>query len=173
VADQEELARQRRVYEARKRGDVDTLIAVLSDDPRNRAWAARYLGDLGDPRAIAPLIRLLAVRDFQARAHAARALAKLGATEAVPALLECVDEGPEDVMRAWAIDSLGRIGSYDATPKLIELLHDPSAGLRLTAAAALGRIGDPRGLRPLEEAAAAESWRDRRVYRRAIRSIRR
>jgi HEAT repeat protein len=171
LADSASLAAQRRVFDAHRAQDVETLISVLGDDPENRAWAARYLGKIGDPRAVAPLIRLLSVRDFQARAAAARALGKLRAVEAIPALLESVDSGPEDVMRAWAIDALGRIGSDEAAPKLIGLLENPHAGLRCTAAAALGRIGDARALPELRQAAARERWRHRRPYRRAIRAI--
>jgi HEAT repeat protein len=104
------LADQRRVYDAIQRGDVDAFVDALTD-PENRAWAARYLGKMGDPRAVAPLIRLLGVKDFQARAAAAIALGELGAVEAVPPLLACVDEGAEDVMRAWAITPLGGLGA--------------------------------------------------------------
>src|SRR5262245_25652396 len=96
------LERQRRVFDARRDGDVGTLVRALRDDPENRAWAARYLGDMGDPEAVEPLIQTLWVSDFQSRAAAARALGKLRAAKAVDELLDCVDRGPEDVMRAWA-----------------------------------------------------------------------
>jgi HEAT repeat protein len=164
-------ARQKRIFEARRNGDVGTLIRALRDDPENAAWAARYLGDIGDPAAIEPLIRLLSVRAFQTRAQAAKSLGQLRATEAVPALLECVERGPEDVMRAWAIDALGRIGSPEAVPKLVELLSHEEAGLRRTTAVALGAIGDSRALDPLHEASRDASWRERRLYRRAARQI--
>jgi HEAT repeat protein len=165
-------ARQRLIWEANRDRDVETLIAGLTD-PDVRTWAARYLGKLGDPVSIRPLMRLLSAHDFHARASAAKALGKLQAVEAVPALLECVDRGPEDVMRAWAIDALGKIGSKDAVPKLIELLRDSHEGLRRTAAAALAAIGDPRALEPLEQAARLASWRERRHHRRMMRQLRR
>jgi HEAT repeat protein len=117
------------------------------------------------------LIRLLAVRDFHARAAAARALGKLRAVEAIPSLLESVDSGPQDVMRAWAIDALGRIGSDEAVPRLLEALTSSHPGLRATAAAAFGRIGDARALPELGQAAGRERWRHRRLYWRAIRAI--
>jgi HEAT repeat protein len=164
-------ARQKRIFEARRNGDIPTLIRALRDDPENAAWAARYLGDMSDPAAIQPLIRLLGARDFQARAQAATSLGKLHAVEAVPELIACVDRGPEDVMRAWAIDALGHIGSPAAVPKLIELLSNPEPGLRRTAAVALGAIGDPKALDPLHDAARHARWPEKRLYRRAARQI--
>jgi HEAT repeat protein len=163
---------QRLIVQARREGDVDTLVKALTD-PENRAWAARYLGDIGDPKTISPLIRLLSVRDFQARAAATIALGKLGAVEAVPALLACVDRGPEDVMRAWAIDALGKIGSNQAAPRLIQELANPDRTLWRTAAVALGAIGDAQAIPALEQAARQESWIGKRHYRRAPRQIKR
>lgn len=163
-------AARRRVWQANLDGDIGTLIAALTD-PDARTWAARYLGSVGNSDAIPPLIRLLAARDFQTRATAAQALGKLRAAEAVPALVECIDRGPEDVMRAWAIDALGNIGSKDAVPKLIEVLDSPELRLRGVAAIALGKIGDPRAVEALKEAAARESWWTRRWYRRALRQL--
>jgi hypothetical protein len=165
------LADQRFVYEAIRNRDVEALITALND-PENRAWAAQYLGKFGDPAAIRPLIRLLSAKDFQTRAAAATALGQLGATEAIPALLESVDLGPEDVMRAWAIDALGKIGSHEAVPNLIGVLGSPHEGLRRTAAAALGAIGDKRAIPALEGSARKESFFTRRLFRRAIRQIR-
>jgi HEAT repeat protein len=161
---------QKKIFQAKRDRDVATLIAALTD-AENRAWAVRYLGEMGDPQAIRPLILLLSVRDFQTRSAAAIALGRLRAVEAVPALLECVDRGPEDVMRAWAIDALGKIGSDQAVPRLIEVLKGPDEGLRRTAAVALGAIGDRRALHGLEQAAKHQSWIGRRHYRRAIRQL--
>jgi HEAT repeat protein len=164
------IARQRFVYEAWRNRDVEALITALID-PENRAWAAQYLGKLGDLAAISPLIRLLSAKDFQARAAAAIALGQLGAMEAVPALLDCVDRGPEDVMRAWAIDALGKIGSRDAVPRLIDVLQGPHESLRQVAAAALGAIGDERAIPALRDVARREPWRRRRHYKQMIRRI--
>jgi HEAT repeat protein len=164
-------AHQRFVYQAWRSRDVGALITALTD-PENRAWAARYLGKLGDSAAVPPLIRLLSANDFHTRAAAARALGQLEATEAVPALLDSVDRGPEDVMRSWAIDALGKIGNHKAVPKLVEVLGGPHEGLRRTAAAALGAIGDDWAIPALEEAAPKESFFTRRLFRRAIRQIR-
>jgi HEAT repeat protein len=88
------LAHQRFVYEAWRNRDVGALITVLTD-PENRAWAARYLGKLGDSSAAPALIRLLSANEFHARAAAARALGELKATEAVPALLEALIAVPK------------------------------------------------------------------------------
>jgi len=163
---------QRLIVQARREGDVGLLVKALTD-PENRAWAARYLGDIGDPKATRPLVRLLSVQDFQSRAAAAIALGKLRAVEAVPALLACVDRAPEDVMRAWAIDALGKIGSDQAVPRLIQELGNPDRILWRSAAVALGAIGDARAVPALEQAARQESWLGKRHYRRAVRQIKR
>ena len=168
MLDPDHLHDQRRVYEAIRTRDVDALIEALTD-PVNRPWAARHLGKLGDPRAVGPLIRLLEAQDFQASSAAAQALGRLRALEAVDPLLACVEEGPEDVMRAWAIDALGRIGSEEAVPALLKLLAHDHEGLRRTAAAALAEIGDPRAVDALEETARRESWLAGRHYRRMAR----
>jgi HEAT repeat protein len=161
---------KRFVWEAWQRRDVNGLLDALTD-PENRAWAARYLGKVGDPAAIPALIRLLGVNEFHARAAAARALGQLGATEAVPALLESVERGPEDVMRAWAIDALGKIRSREAAPALIDVLRSSDERLHWPAAVALGRIGDERAIPALEAAASREGFWTRRRYRQVIRQL--
>lgn len=83
-----------------------------------------------------------------------------------------MEEAPEAVMRAWAIDALGQIGSEEAVPKLLQPLFDEHEGLRRTAALALAKIGDPRAVDALEETARRESWIAGRHYRRMARRLR-
>ena len=85
------------------------LIATLDEgDAVACHHAARALGDLGDPAAVAPLIAALADADRELRRQAAWALGKLGAGAAVPALTAALDDRDGDV-RWFAAWSLARI----------------------------------------------------------------
>jgi HEAT repeat protein len=55
----------------------------------------------------------------------------------------------DPVRRARAAEILGTLGRKDAVPALAKLLKDPDADVRVVAARALGRIGDPEAARPL------------------------
>jgi HEAT repeat protein len=61
---------------------------------------------------------------------------------------------PDPVRRARAADLLGILGRRDAVPALCDLLRDADADVRVVAARALGRIGDPEAARPLLESVA-------------------
>jgi hypothetical protein len=83
--------------------DVQGLVGALelgSEEPAYRlgfalCFAAEALGDLGDPRAIGPLIRALDCDpNLRVRAGAARALGELGGPRAREALLKTLRERP-------------------------------------------------------------------------------
>lgn len=94
------------------------------------------------------------------RFWASAALAVIGQSEAVPALVERVqarcDDAPEASKAAptWqaALVLLGRVGDAQAVPALTELLKDPKIGLDplIAAVRALGRIGDPAAIPAIE-----------------------
>jgi HEAT repeat protein len=74
------------------------------------------------------------------RALAARTLGWIGAGEAVPALLERLDDGNRRV-RESAVRALGRIGDLRALPQLDELFRAPGslgAGVVYDALVSLG-----------------------------------
>lgn len=101
--------------EARKRGDIDFLLALLTDTDRaSRRTAVSKLGQLRDRRAVNPLIRCLRSADPQTQIGAIKSLAKIGDATAVPDLHD-VASGSERF------------------------------GVRIEAALALGLLGDPRG----------------------------
>ncbi len=52
--------------------------ALKDEDPEVREAAAENLGDIGDPRAIVPLVEALDDEDPDVRSEAYRALEKLG-----------------------------------------------------------------------------------------------
>ena len=71
--------------EARKRGDVDTLLTLLSGtDQGGRQSAVYNLGEMKSVRAVGPLIRCLQASDEVVRVGALKALAKIGDKSAAP-----------------------------------------------------------------------------------------
>lgn len=75
----------------RDRRAVDVLVPLLGGDEvaYNAAWA---LGELGDARAIPPLIHALSSKDAVVRVNAIGSLVKLHATQALPQLAKLFDD---------------------------------------------------------------------------------
>ena len=161
---------------------VEPLIRMLNaDDARIRCEAAATLGEIGDPAAVGPLVSVLADEDVApvaadalvaigepavapvlelleggvgaARESAVEVLGRLGASEAVPAIVELVRAG-EDHLHRKAVDALIGIGA-SAVDALIPLLGEEGDG-QGGAAAALAGIGEP-ALKPLAGALSNES----------------
>ena len=83
--------------------------------------ASWVLGEIGDSRAVEPLIKALGNKSQDASA------------------------------RVYAADALGKIGDSRAVESLIKALGDESSDVRENAAKALGKIGDSRAIEPLKE----------------------
>lgn len=120
---------------------IGPLLEVLSD-PRARPMALIHLRNLGSRVPVAPLIQGLADLDPQVRQGAADALAirPVPAPEAVPALIEALQDAQAGIRRASA-EALGRIGAREAVPHLVARLADPEPLVRREAARALGKGG--------------------------------
>lgn len=170
-----EVRRSSRVDRLAADRDVAGLLEALTDpdlDVRKQAVAA--LGDLGDERAVEPL--LAALEDPALEAGAEAALGRLGApavgplvrlihekgrtTRASGALRRIDDEravepllaalGDDDpAVRAGAACALGRTGSPEAVEALCDALEDPDPLVAVWSAEALARIGDQRAVAPL------------------------
>ena len=155
--------------------EIDRWIQeLMSGDDRRAEAAASELADYGR-EALDPLRALLKSNDADARWWAVRALAELDAPEALPWILQALDDPDlsvrqcaalglrqnpypqatpalaaaledEDRMYAsLAADALIEIGS-DAVPALLDTLKTGEHGARLQAARALAQIGDPRAI---------------------------
>jgi len=85
------------------------------------------------------LIEKLREGDVHERRRAARDLGRRGTPEAIPALVEALEDVP---VRSWAAEALGQFGpaARDAVPALAKLLT-ARGQVRVYAAEALGRIG--------------------------------
>lgn len=172
------------VIEARERGDVDFLVATLSDtDHTVRRLAADALVRLAPPEALEPLLRLARdSNDLVLRLVAIKGIAAIGDPRAASTLAEiATDENSLDV----------RVNSIQA---LIDL-HDgrvPRLLADLVASDQLGRAG-PRpafarsrlrwaldqlvslrateAIPTIEQALPGLRHRDRRYARRALRRL--
>jgi len=158
------LARRRRVVAAGHRGDLETIEAARDDDdPSVRAArlgaleragalsATEVVWGLGDPD---PTVRhRAAVLAAHARVRRASALC--------PALIACLGD-PDPLVAEAAAWALGEHGSSEAVGSLATMATDhPDPRCRESAVAALGAIGDRRGLR-----AVLGALKDRPAVRR-------
>jgi HEAT repeats len=116
--------------EARKRGDLAALLDLLAGTDQATRWAAaQQLGKLGDPAAVAPLIRRLDAADDGLRVSAIRALAAIGEASAVPSLVEAATGDPASGVRVTAIEALALMGDPRGGEMLAMLAIDPSSVL--------------------------------------------
>jgi HEAT repeat protein len=156
---------------AKRRGDVDYLIDGLRN-PKLRFYAINLLGDLRSPKAVPHLIPLLHAGQRATRSSAADSLARIGARDAVPEILDRLEVEADFAPRSWMISALGRLKDQRAYAPLVALLDDEDVRIRLAATRALGMLGNPDAIRPLQRAARREGWRNRRRMKRAIRDLR-
>lgn len=142
--------------------------------PVLRDGAARVLGRLGDPRAFAPLVELLA--DGNGCGAAATALAELGDPRAVAPLALALTAGNHDRAYCSTIAESLRAFGGQAEPALVEALSHPDANVRAAAAGALIEMGTDASVDGLvaclgdpesEVAAAAAKALDRLGWRPA------
>lgn len=131
------------------KNDVPGLIKALGfkKDPIVRRDAAVALGQLGDARAVEPLLEALTDTEADVRVGVAGALGLLGDLSAVEPLIRALqDEDPG--ARAAAASALGQLGPVlagvadaRAVAPLIAALQDGFAAVRDGSATALGQMG--------------------------------
>lgn len=122
-----------------------------------RAAAAQVGGELGDPRAVRPLVEALTSLDAGLRGAAAEALGAIGDAASVPFLARAAAGDPEPEVQLRAITALGVLGAADAVAPLLEIARKrPLFGrgrmgrLRTAAAGAIGAIEGPVALAALQ-----------------------
>jgi hypothetical protein len=180
---------------------VPSLIAALTHSDEGVRWkAAVTLGEIGDQRGIIPLIGLLSDTDRFVRSRAAYALGLAG-PPAIPALSETLKDAPSGV-RTGIVTALGKMHDPAAIRVLIRALTDSSEDVRQDiitslasqgeeaidllvaaladpeplrqqgAAMALGALGRPEVLEPLQKALETAGSPTREVISSAIGEIR-
>ena len=134
---------------------VPALLPLLGDRTV-RDSAALALGELGDRRAVGPLIATIeaegAAKDFKAFTSIG-ALGQIGGDEARNTLARLLASDPRPFVRQQAVDALAdTLGEADLEP-LGAALNDRDAYVREKAARRLGRFDVPRVLELLDAAA--------------------
>jgi hypothetical protein len=119
-------------------------------------------------RNVPGLIGDLSSEKILAREHAARVLARLGASEAAPHIAELTDDSVATV-RMTAITALGLLKASDFRGILVAGLDDREPFVRSSAAEALGRIGASDAIPRLRQTLEADP--DPEVQMHAIESL--
>jgi len=108
---------------------VEPLIGVLQDENNDvRTAVASTLGEIGDVRAVEPLIALL--QDKAVRDRVVSALGKLKDRRAVEPLIEILHDDKDWSIRRDVIRAFGQIGGERAITQLLPLLQDQDHRLR-------------------------------------------
>ncbi len=149
---------------------VEPLIQILQkpifrdEDSCFQGLAIRVLGELGDARAVAPLIHALQDEDWMTRYRAARSLGNLGDERAIAPLIQLLQDSQNEVqlMAERALRML------KAVEPLIQALNHPDVDVRIRAASALGKIKDSRAIEPLSQLSEDADSSVRQAVKRAL-----
>ncbi len=150
---------------------LNNFTQILKVENRDvRRLAAWILGEIGDSRAIKPLIQALNDEDSDVQWRAAEALVKIG-EPAVEQLIQALKD-ENNYIRWWAAEALEKIGE-PAVEALGQALKDEEEdeGVRRAVVWALGAIGDVRAAEPLIQALKDENRDVRRRAAWALRKI--
>ena len=112
-------------------GAVDGLLAALADTSSDvRVSAVEGLGNLGDRRAVQPLLQQYAKDDSpQVRYECLTSLGSIGDPSTVDFLVKGTSD-EDQFVRLWAIDALCQMGDPHAQERALVLVHDPNPAVR-------------------------------------------
>jgi HEAT repeat protein len=145
------------------------------------AWS---LGELGDQRAVEPLIRFLDTPDDNLRVSALQSLARLGDPRAIPRMREIAAGRDEFRVRSTALYALAKLGDTEAPAALAAIVSGPRLGeeaqiprnrvgrTKRWAAHHLVELGAVSTIPALEAAIPRLGFRDRRRVRKLIHTLR-
>ena len=142
------------IEKMKAKNNVEGLIKALENDLKDdkdeykqvAVQATRALGEIGDARAVQPLIQ--AMKNGWLVSEAQWSLEKIGEPAVEPLILSLKDE---DIL-AWSAQVLGKIGDARAVEPLIRILREEHECGRSLVAEALGEICDARAIEPLTQA---------------------
>ncbi len=139
---------------------------LASSEPDQRLHAATVLADLGDPRAVEPLIALIEGDDYEISPRAAMALAQLDDMHAARALIAAFERTDHsygnDSRGVYIAKALGKQKHAQGIRFLVRSMENTDGSIVLNAAVGLASAGDPRGidrlLKVLEEDADGDGF---------------
>ena len=123
---------------------IDSIVSCLQrDDPWIRMGAAHALGDIGDRRAVGPLVATLQDTAYSVINAALVGLGHLQAVEAYDAIAALIENENVHVRKHAAI-ALGELGDRRALGLVRQLAEeDGDSGVRFMAGRALKKLADP------------------------------
>jgi hypothetical protein len=129
----------------KKAADADRVIFKRGELGGIKLATLEALGQIGDVRAVGPLLKALESEDKWIRRAAARALEGMDDEEIIqPLMSHLLEEDEEDSeVRRSAAKALARMQPEQAIEHLAKALEDSTLGVRLDAGYALGMIGEP------------------------------
>jgi len=131
---------------SRKGNEISSFVQDLEDKDKDvRSKAADALGEIGDSRAVEPLVKALKDKESCVRHRAADALRKIHDTRAIDPLIKALEDN-DSYVRYRAAIVLGTFGDKRAVEFLIPMLRSPEEEDRKAAAYALGDIGDKKAV---------------------------
>ncbi|MDP7420831.1 MAG: HEAT repeat domain-containing protein [bacterium] len=127
---------------------LDMVCHMLDDkSEEKRLYAVSALQEIGDSRAVRPLLRCLTDKDEWVRRQCVIALGEIGDPSAAEQLIEAMYPEPPDVCR-FIVKAVSRLGD-GAVPTIIKYLGNPDPKIKEALANALVGIGTLEALEPL------------------------
>lgn len=141
-----------KMWEAR--GNVDMILLALDSLGMDfmEQHCLNALKRLADEAAMDAMLQRAQRRDTDA----IEVLGKIGNPDAIDTIIDFVDADTNPQLQMTAIKAIGEIGSPDTTERVATKLTSDSERVRATTARALGLIGDPRAINPLETTLATD-----------------
>ena len=107
----------------------DSVVEPMIEALNHNSWRVRYLsawvlGEIGDTRAVEPLVNALNQdNNTDVKDWVAKALGEIGDERAVEPLIQILDNA-QPATRRNAVSALGWLGDERAIPHLINMLND-------------------------------------------------
>jgi len=157
---------KRGIREARligKRAVPELIKFMIADDNHPiRAGCAESLMEIGDKRALEPLLGMLDDREASVRDKVAKAVATLAEKDTADKLMAKMKKKPFG-LDAYVL-ALGHMREKRALKAIVEVLKSTAPGSdRAAAAFALGLLGDKSALKPLRDAVADDALPEVRI----------
>jgi HEAT repeat protein len=153
---------------------VPPLVRLVSDRDEKedvRLFAARALGELGEPSGAPALVEALEDGSERVRIRAVTSLGQIGSSSSVDPMLVALRDRKWGV-RMYAAEALGNIPDGRVIDALSDALKDRRRLVRVRAAQALARVGDGRAVEALSGAAKKENLATRGLIAEAERTLR-